>query len=236
MHHLATTCHLETFGRRTIGFHLALGHTLTFFKKFLQGILRGKASCKALGLLWRKDHDHLAPFHPGLHLYLGLLLHGFQDFLQNLHAKLRLGDLTSPKEDPDLDLITISEETLDVSDFGLQIVDIGLGTDLDLLYLHRRLLLAGLFHLFGLLVEELAIVHDTADRRIGLGRHLHQIQTLVSSQRQGLFPRNYAHLFAIGVNQTDLWGSNTFVDPKLSFVDLGHSCSLVDDFGCNFFL
>jgi len=39
--------------------------------------------------------------------------------------------------------------------------------------------LLGLFSLLGLLIAELVVVHDPADRRPGLGRHLHQVQPLI---------------------------------------------------------
>ena len=56
------------------------------------------------------------------------------------------------------------------------VVRIDLGTELDLLDLDPRLLLAGLLLADVPLVFVLAVVHDPAHRRIGLRRDLDEIQ------------------------------------------------------------
>ena len=64
---------------------------------------------------------------------------------------------------------------------GLVVAHVDLGTELHLLDLDARLVLARLLGLHGLLVLELTVVHHAANRRIGVGRDLDQVETLLVS-------------------------------------------------------
>src|SRR5690606_232221 len=61
-------------------------------------------------------------------------------------------------------------------------------------------LLLGGVGLFLLLELELAIVHDPADRRVGVGLDFHQVHASLFGHGQGLGAGQDARLFALGVN------------------------------------
>ena len=53
-------------------------------------------------------------------------------------------------------------------------------------------------------VLELAVVHDAADGRVGLGRHLHQIQVELLGPAHRILDRDDADLCSVGSHQPDL--------------------------------
>ena len=62
------------------------------------------------------------------------------------------------------------------------------------------------------LVLVLAVVHDAAHRRVGLVRHLHQVEVeLLWPIDKGLGQRADAQLFTVGSDQPDLTGPDAFV-------------------------
>src|SRR5207248_8561662 len=97
---------------------------------------------------------------------------------EQVAAPFRMGLLTAPEHDRDLHLRTLVEESLDVSLLGVVIVDADLRPELDLLDLDLALVLAGLLRLLLLLVLVLAVVYALRDGRVGLGRHLDEVEVL----------------------------------------------------------
>jgi len=82
---------------------------------------------------------------------------------------LLAGHLTPPEHDRDLHLVPRLEELTGVVHLEPVVVTLDLGTHLDLLELRLVLLLLGLALAPVLLVLELAVVHDPADRGAGRG-------------------------------------------------------------------
>nr|ADI18371.1 hypothetical protein [uncultured actinobacterium HF4000_04C13] len=74
-------------------------------------------------------------------------------------------------------------------------------------------LLARLLGPLGLLVLELPIVHDPTDRRIGLVGHLHQVQTHVVGNGEGVGRGPYPELLTVRSDQADALGTDAVVDP-----------------------
>ena len=81
-------------------------------------------------------------------------------------------------------------------------------------------LFGGLFFFFGLLVLVLAVVHDLADRRLGLWCHFDQVNPALAGDEQCVARRHDAELAAIVVNNADLAGAYPLihVDPWLARV------------------
>jgi hypothetical protein len=69
--------------------------------------------------------------------------------------------------------------------------------------------------LLGLPVRELAVVHHPANRWIGIGRHLHQVELELRGSLSRGVCRDDAELLAVGVDQADLRNPDLFVDPVL---------------------
>ena len=105
---------------------------------------------------------------------------------------------------------------------GLVIADVDLGTELHLLDLDLGLLLASLLCLDLLLVLVLAVIHDAAHRRLGVGCDLDQVETLLGSDTLGIRVGKDAELCAIDTNQANGGGADCVVDPRLLS---GYCCS-----------
>ncbi|GFO64133.1 hypothetical protein GMPD_20520 [Geomonas paludis] len=94
---------------------------------------------------------------------------------------------------------------------------VGLGTKLNLFELDLYLFLLRLGLLLGLLVFELAVIHDTADRGDGCRRNLYQIQLLALSQRQSLAKRKNTKLLTFGTYYPHLFGPDCLIDVDCRF-------------------
>ena len=99
-----------------------------------------------------------------------------------------------------------------MADFGQVIVAVDVDPEFDLFDFAGM----GLFVLFllGQLVTVFAEVDDAADRRVGIGRHLDQIepQFLRPAQRIGQF-QNPELLVGRAVDDANLAGADAMVDP-----------------------
>ncbi len=127
--------------------------------------------------------------------------------------------LAAAKAHRQLHLVPIAEEAACVPRFEVQIVLLDLGPKLDLLHLDVVLLLLRLARLAGLFVLELPVVHDPDDRRPGVGRDFHQIETPVRRRGAGLLDRNDSYLLAFRVDQPHRADTDLVVYTGLSFVD-----------------
>jgi hypothetical protein len=104
------------------------------------------------------------------------ILQGLDEPIQDGPSAIHADHLAPPEHHGDLGLVPLAEEALGVAGLELEIVLLGLRSELDFFELDNRLFLARFPRLFGLLVPVLAVVHDPADRRPSFRRHLHQIE------------------------------------------------------------
>ena len=98
---------------------------------------------------------------------------------------------------------------------GVVVVNPDLGSELDLLDVDLRLVLAGQLGLLLQLVPVLAVVHDTADRRIRLGRDLDQVEVSRVRVLTRLVSRLDPELLAVLVDQPDTRDADGVVDACL---------------------
>jgi hypothetical protein len=122
-------------------------------------------------------------------------------------------DFAAPEEDGDLAAVPGVKKAPDVLELGLIVVFVGLRADLDFLELDDGLLLSGFLLLFLLLILEFPEIHDAADRRLGAGRHLHQVKAPLLGHAQGLGGGDDAHLLAVVRDDPHLAGANPVVAP-----------------------
>src|SRR4029077_5345129 len=120
--------------------------------------------------------------------------------------------LAAAEHDGHLDLVVLLQEALDVAALGLVVVLGDLRAKLDLADVHLLLALAGLLGLLLLLVLVLRVVEDPADGRLGGRRDLDQIEVFLASALQGVGGRNYSHLLAVLVDQSNLGYADALVD------------------------
>ena len=84
---------------------------------------------------------------------------------------------------------------------GLVVAHVNLGTELHLLDLDARLVLARSLGLAILLVLVLAVVEHLAHRRVRVGRDLHEVKPLLLRNAQGVTHAKQAQLRAVNANE-----------------------------------
>ena len=157
-----------------------------------------------------------------------------EHLVEDLRAELRVGHLATPELQRDLDLVTFVDELVDLADLDVEVAPADLRAELDLLDRHVRRLAPGLLGLLGLLVPELAVVHDPAHRRVGHRGHLDEVELESSGHLQRLGDRLDPQLIAVRADEADLTGPDAVVDAVLfACVALrrGYGCSLLCN-GC----
>ena len=103
---------------------------------------------------------------------------------------------------------------------------IGLRTEPDFLHSDFDLLGLNFLLLFLLLIKELLIIEDFADRRISGRRNLDKIEFLIIGHFHSLLDRVYARIFDIISNETYLGNSDAIINPMFSLWLLGATASL----------
>src|SRR5688572_28088002 len=161
----------------------------------------GGRGCKASDLLLRRDHhDHLPAFKARTRLDHDVLAQVGLDPRGHLAAELLVAHFAATEADVDLDLVALFQEAAHVAQLDLVVALVSHRTELEFLDLD---LLGLLFRLVGLLLlleAELAEVHDLADRRIGVGLDLHEIQPLVLGHAQRFVAREHADHLAFAAD------------------------------------
>ena len=97
-------------------------------------------------------------------------------------------------------------------ELGVEVTDVDLQGQTNLFRFHRLLILTVLFLPLGLLVTVLAVIHDLADRGLGLGSDLHQIQTAIIGNLLRVTGAHDPQLLAVGGDDTKLFIPNLFIE------------------------
>ena len=126
-----------------------------------------------------------------------------------------------------LTLCPSSRKLDDVTDLGVEVTLADLRPELHLLDGDVGRLLPRFLGLLRLLVAELAVIHDPADRRVGQRGHFDEVEIELSGQREGIGQRLDPELRPFWADDPNLTGTNALVVPRL--VDLGrcYGCSLL---------
>ena len=169
----------------------------------------------ALGPGERADHhiDRL-PGELGLEVLMSPWRDLREELLHHPETELRVRHLASTKTKSRLHLHVLAKKIDRVRHLGLEIVRINVRTELDLLHLVRVLVLAALLLPLLLLVLELAELHQPADRRIGVGRNLDEVHSLLTRQYQGVGERDDSKLLTFLANHAHLPGADLAVDTE----------------------
>jgi len=159
-------------------------------------------------------------------LHEAFVLEHFKDTSDHIFAKFLVRVFPSAELQCQLDLRSIAKELPDLAQLVFQVAGIGAGMELDFLDLRYLLSLAGLLGLYGLLIPKLAVVHDLADWRNGIGRNLDKIQPLLVGHTLRLACRHDTDHLSIGIQDAHLLGANLEVDTS----KLGDKAPLFYDF------
>jgi len=150
---------------------------------------------------------------PGRPILRRQVLDVAEDPVEDLVAELRFLLLAAAQHHRDLDLVAFPEEALDVLHLEVVVVDADLGAELDLFDLDLLLVPLGLVVLLVLLVQELAVIGDLADRGVGRGRDLDEIEAPVAGHLDGLHRGQDAEGVLLLVDDADLPRRDHLVDP-----------------------
>ena len=171
-----------------------------------------------LGLLLRRadHHEHVAAVLLGGRLHEAELGHVVGEALQQLHAHLGTGLLTSAEHDHDLDLVAALEEAGDVALLGGVVVLVDLRAELDLLDDRVDLVLPCLTGLLRGFVLVLAVVHELGDGRTRHRGDLDQVEIGLGRQPQRVLDAHDADLLPVGADQPHFGDANAVIDPRFS--------------------
>ena len=142
---------------------------------------------------------------PGWDLDLGDVSQLLNDALQNLPAEVSVHHLASAKLLGDLHLVPRHEELVCSlhADGDVVRVDLDGASQPNLLHFRGFGLGACPLLLLGFLVAVLAVVHDSADRRTGMGRDLDEVQFRLLSESVCLLKFHDADLVVVFVDEPD---------------------------------
>ena len=142
-------------------------------------------------------------------------LHVVRKAHQEVASAIRMLALAAPEHDRHLDLRALVEEALDMAFLGVVVVYPDLRSELDLLDIDLRLVLAGELRLLLQLVPVLPVVHDPGDRRICLGRDFDEIEVLAVRVLACLVRLLDSELFAVLADQPNPRDADRIVDARL---------------------
>ena len=175
------------------------------------------AGCGALARLLRGSGVIItcdaAPDQLGLKVLVAVRRNVREELLDHLEAEFRVRHLPAAELQRDLDLHVLAKESDRMLQFHAEVVGVDLRAQLDLFDLGGVLVLPGFLIAFGLLVAELAIIHQPANGRRGVGGDLHQIHAVGARKGQGFPEGQDAKLFAIGPDHPDFAGADFPVNP-----------------------
>src|SRR5215211_4120505 len=191
--------------RRILPLPVTLNRFLAALDVFCLGTLR--CSHWLLDLLQRReDHDHVPAVLERRRLDRPELL----DVVGEAHE-----EISPAQHDRHLHLGALVQKPDDVPLLRLVVVHSDLGSELDLLHVDGDLVLSGRLRLLFLLVLVLSVVHDPTHGRIGVRRHLHQVEVLRVRVVERLVPLLDPELLARLRDQADPRDANRIVDPRL---------------------
>ena len=124
---------------------------------------------------------------------------------------------SAPKAQGDFHLIALFEKPQQIAQLHLVIVFIRAGSEFDLFDLNDFLLQPCIVGPFLLLVLKLAVVHELADWRLGLGCYLDQIDFGLIGHADCFWDSDDAKGFVINSNQPDFGRCYFTVDAMRTF-------------------
>ena len=129
-----------------------------------------------------------------------------------------MADFPASEHDGDFDLVALLQETSHLARLCEEVPRTDLRAVLHLLDACVGRLLAGLLGLLGRLVLETVVVHDPADRWVGVRSHLDKVKVKLAGKDQRVRKSLDPELFAIGIYQAYFPGADALVYPVFAQV------------------
>lgn len=155
-------------------------------------------TCGCLFITLRADeHDHSFALEVWYIVGFAVLFEVSGKAREQQFALLFEDDGASAEEDVSFHFIAFLEELLRMFELEVIVMIVGLRTETDLFHLLLLLVSFRLLLLFLLRIEELLVVNNSADRRIGRRRYLDQVEVLLISNMHCLLKRVDALLYIV---------------------------------------
>jgi len=139
----------------------------------------------------------------------------FEHRFQDLRPELGVGHLSSTELQCHFDLVTFFQELEHVTHFRVEVAGADLRPELHLFGDDLDGLFARLFETLGFFISELPIVHDSADRRVGLRRDFDEVEIGGSCPGEGIFDRHDANLRTVCVDESHSGNPDALVVARL---------------------
>ena len=164
-------------------------------------------------------HEHGAAFHLRWDLDRGDIGQSGGDLFQIFERDLGVIHLTAAELDRHTNFVSLQQPAAGIVHLETTVRFIGLGTQADFLDFDLGLRLFGFAFFLGALINELAIIDDTADRWSCVWRYFNQIQFGVACDLQGLAYRYNTDVAAIRPDQADLRDADALIYSKVCSAD-----------------
>jgi hypothetical protein len=158
-------------------------------------------------------------FLPRPKFHQASLVNVFNQTLQNLPAQALPRHFASAEEDGRFYLISFVQEAQHVILLGFVIVIVHVNTKLHFFDRNRLLFFLGFALAFFVLVQELPIIHDAANRRLRRRGNFHQIQVSFASHFERLEGRHHADLFPFVADHANFTCPDTLIHADKTLVD-----------------
>lgn len=129
----------------------------------------------------------------------------FRHVREQLDTDIRMRVLPPTQPNSKLHFVAFFQEAASLVALHLDIMVVGIRLHPNLFELDDLLVLACFALLLGLVITELAVIHQPAHRRVGIRRDLDKIQTSLLSHLLSLEGRHDTYLLAQFVDQANLW-------------------------------
>ncbi len=137
--------------------------------------------------------------------------------MQQIVTIFGAAEFSHAEHDGELDVVAGLQKFLRSTKLRFKIMVPDVGSELDLLGLDSMLAPFGLFRLFVPLEDELAVVHDLAHWRAGVGCDFDQIEAPLAGNSSGFVGFDNANLLAVGIDDSDWSEADSFVDAMIRF-------------------
>src|SRR5947207_712993 len=173
------------------------------------GLLRGRLAGR------REDHEEVSALEQRLALDDRERLGVVRDAIEDPPADILVDHLAAPEHDRHLDLLSCFEELSQTLELGLEVVLRHLRTKLHLLELDDVLLAPLVLLTLDGLELEASVIHQAADRRARLWRHLDEVQALLVCDAKRGVQGKHTQLVVLVVDQSHFRAADLIVDPQL---------------------
>lgn len=171
--------------------------------------------------LGREHHGDLPAFHFWPLFNRRQLAQVLLDTIKQNTGNLLVRHFAPTKPQRNLDLIAFFKKAQYAAHLDLVVMVFRAGTKFYFLDFDLLLLFAGLSQFLALLKLELAIIHDLADRGIGIGRDFDQVQFCFGSTIKRIAGSNDTGLFTIFIDESNFTCRDFVIDTRLVWITVG---------------